>query len=35
MRGGDLIVNDWEYTSDFDMLVWELEKERRRINDIF
>ena len=30
---GELIENN--YTSDYDMLVWELEKKRNEINKIF
>ena len=32
---GDLINKETEYTSDYDMLVWELEKKRVEINKIF
>lgn len=33
--GGKMIDEDMNYTSDYDMLVWELEKERIKINNIF
>jgi len=33
--GWELIEENQNYTSDYDMLVWELEKERKRINQIF
>ena len=32
---GKLIENNDNYTSDYDMLVWELEKKRNEINKIF
>ncbi len=32
---GELIENNDIYTSDYDMLVWELEKKRNEINKIF
>lgn len=31
----DLLKESFEYTSDWDMLVWELEKKRIAINNIF